>query len=105
MLTNGFDYFTETIEGSEIHKPYIINDIMLSQNNQSLIAYYSIIGNETQMFIRIFKYNQNNKSFIHNKDNDYNSKQNIKNLTLDENGDLYEIKIQLLLAKIKTNFR
>ena len=30
MLTNGFGYYTEVVAGSEIHKPYIINDIMLS---------------------------------------------------------------------------
>jgi hypothetical protein len=58
------------------------------------------------MFIRIFNYDTNSKSFkVNNSNSMTTNAQNAKNVTLDENGEIYEIKIQLLAAKIRSNFK
>lgn len=54
MFTNGLNHTTSFIAHSEVQDPFHISDVMLSANNKSLIAYYSIQGNESQVFVKTF---------------------------------------------------
>ena len=59
-----------------------------------MIAYYSVAGNETQLFIKTFKKNPENM-FVLYTDQLQKNVENVKNITLDSHGKLQEIKIVL----------
>lgn len=59
MFTNGLNHWTTFIASSEVQDPFHISDVILSPNNKSLIAYYSILGNESQVFVKTFIQNEN----------------------------------------------
>ena len=60
---------------------------MLSHNNKSLIVYYSIQGNESQVFAKVFNQNENDNFDVQENETAIGNK-NQKNLTLDRHGNL-----------------
>jgi hypothetical protein len=46
VYTNGIIYWAEKIEGSDVKRPFFIQDIILSDNKMLLIAYCVIPGDD-----------------------------------------------------------
>lgn len=47
MLTNGLNYQTKFIQDSMVSYPFHISDLSMSTNKRTIIAYYSIEGNDS----------------------------------------------------------
>jgi hypothetical protein len=92
MFTNGLNYWTKTIKHSQANPPFIITNVALSNNNQNLIVYYSPMSTDTIVQLRTFRLN---------KEHEYEQYThaimspliNHKNMTLDADGNLYEIVV------------
>ena len=46
MFTNGINHWTTRIINSEVDLPFHISEIILNDDNNKIIVYYTVIGNE-----------------------------------------------------------
>jgi len=46
IYTDGLEYWTEQVDKSEVKPPYYIADILMSNENDILLSYSAIRGNE-----------------------------------------------------------
>ena len=58
MYTNGLIYWKELVANSEVKRPYIIQDIIMSQITKTVVAYCSIPGIDTECYIKVFKFDK-----------------------------------------------
>ena len=55
MYTNGINHWTTRIPNSGVDLPFHISSITLSDDKRTIIAYYTVIGNGSQYFIKTFR--------------------------------------------------
>lgn len=63
MFTNGLSFWAHDIAKSQTVNPYVIQDILLSQDNMTLVDYCSIPGYPQRCFYRVYKYEDHIKSY------------------------------------------
>ena len=112
MFTNGLSYWAHDIPQSQTVSPYVIQDILLSQDNKTLVDYCSIPGYQTRCFYRVYKYEDYQKSYRLENEQQVKTTgigketQEMSNIALDNDGNVLYIKIQLTnTEKGDTNLR
>lgn len=102
MYTNGLYHSVEQINNTRVDAPQIISDITLSQNNQKLIVFFSIVGNNAQVQIKTFHWDSSAQTFLEYDDKNIGNIKNMKNLIL-KNNEPFEIKIELSVSSKARN--
>ena len=59
MRTNGLNFQTTYIANSQVNAPIHISDSILSLNKRTIIAYYSMEGDDSQVSVKCFELNAN----------------------------------------------
>ena len=83
MYTNGLSHWAEDVPNSHLQAPYVIQDILLSNNNMTLIDYCSIPGQPQKSFYRVYKYNNRFQNFSHEDRNKIKGTRELNNYCLD----------------------
>ena len=68
VYTNGLEYWTERVDKSEVKHPYYIQDIIMSPDNNILISYCSIPGNEAAFYAHKFMFDPEKDQFVNQVD-------------------------------------
>ena len=98
MITNGLTFQLRQVNDSNCDPPYEISDIILSKDNTKLIAYYSLETNQKSFHVREFKLSSQNQNYKMVK-----KISNTSNLTIKEDGSLFEIQIYFVCMEINKN--
>lgn len=93
LFTNGLYFWVNPVPQSETNPPYEISDIILSRNKQTLLVYYSPYMVPSQVHLKTFKAAPGDNFEVY-EDKIMMGTKNMKNITLDNKGQLFSIRVE-----------